>query len=208
MPTRVYLIRHGITVDANQRRYKGQIEVPLSDEGIKQAERLAEFILKLPAPPVSRIFCSDMGRALKTAETIGQPLGITPVPLKGFRERHFGAWEGMTFDEIKAAYPKEFTSWAGDPLNFSPVGGESTMDVSLRTLPVFYDLVKDRWEQTTAVVAHGGVNRIILCDILGIPLTHIFRVEQDFACLNIIDFYDGVPVVKLMNYVPELCHHA
>ncbi|MBF0555445.1 MAG: histidine phosphatase family protein [Nitrospirae bacterium] len=192
-----------MTVNAQERRYKGHIDVPLSDEGIRQAKRLAEFIRNLDAP--IRIFCSDLSRAVKTAETIGQPFGITPVPLKGLRERHFGAWEGMTFDEIKAAYPKEFTSWARDPMSFSPVGGESTMDVSLRVLPVFYDLIKDRGDETIAVVAHGGVNRVILCDILGIPLTHIFRVEQDFICLNIIDFYDGVPVVKLLNYIPELC---
>ncbi|MBF0457900.1 MAG: histidine phosphatase family protein [Nitrospirae bacterium] len=203
MPTRVYLIRHGMTVDAHERRYKGHIDVPLSDEGVKQAARLAGFIKNLDAP--NRIFCSDLIRAVKTAETIGQPFGITPVPMAGLRERHFGAWEGMTFDEIEAAYPKEFASWAGDPLNFSPVGGESTQDVSLRTLPAFYSIVKDHENETIAVVAHGGVNRVILCDILGIPLSHIFRVEQDFICLNIIDFYDGVPVVKLMNYVPELC---
>ncbi|MCG6553436.1 MAG: histidine phosphatase family protein [Candidatus Magnetominusculus sp. LBB02] len=201
MPTRVYLIRHGITVDAHEKRYKGHIDVPLSDEGIRQAGHTAGFIKNLNwQPSLSRIFCSGLSRAITTAETVGRPFGITPEPLSGLCERHFGQWEGMTFDEIKAAFPEEFANWAGDPLNFSPVGGESTADVSLRVMPVFYDIVSGSSEKTIAVVAHGGVNRIILCDILGIPLSNIFRVEQDFACLNIIDFYDGVSVVKLMNW--------
>ncbi|MBF0516231.1 MAG: histidine phosphatase family protein [Nitrospirae bacterium] len=210
MPTRVYLIRHGQTVDAHERRYKGHIDVPLSQEGIRQAQRMSMFLKSLDArtglPPLHCIYCSDLSRAVKTAEAVAQPFGITPVVHSGLRERHFGKWEGMTFDEIKAAYPDEFKNWAADPLNFSPVGGESTMDVSLRLMPVFYGIVNSHKNETIALVAHGGVNRVALCHILGIPLSHIFRVEQDFIALNIIEFYDGVPVVKLMNFVPELCH--
>ncbi|MEO5360431.1 MAG: histidine phosphatase family protein [Nitrospirota bacterium] len=204
MPTRVYLIRHGQTIDAHERRYKGHLDVPLSEAGIRQAERLAVFLKQLKPPPVSRIFCSDLSRAIKTAEAIGLPFGITPVPINGLRERHFGQWEGMTFDEIKAVSSEAFTNWANDPLTFSPIGGESTKEVSLRVTPVFKKIVNDNKDETIAIAAHGGVNRVILCDVLGIPLTNIFRVEQDFACLNIIDFYDSVPVVKLMNYVTEL----
>ncbi|MBF0319466.1 MAG: histidine phosphatase family protein [Nitrospirae bacterium] len=209
MPTRVYLIRHGITVDADQRRYKGHIDVPLSEAGVRQAAALAEFIRNLDGrdgtAPLSRIFCSNLIRAVKTAETIAKPFGITPEPVQTLCERHFGHWEGMTFDEIKAAYPKEFAGWAGNPHTFSPVGGESTQDTADRALPAFYGIIKGRKDETTAVVAHGGINRVILCDILGVPLSHIFRVEQDYACINVIDFYDGVPVVKLLNYSTGLC---
>ena len=116
------------------------------------------------------------------------------------RERNFGLWEGMSFEEIKEKYPEEFNDWAGNPLEFSPVNGESTLEVRDRVVDAFEKIVHAHPGERVAIVAHGGVNRIILCHILGIPMENIFRVEQDFAALNIIEFWDRYPVVKLMNW--------
>ena len=105
----------------------------------------------------------------------------------------------MSFDEIKVKYPKEFDDWAGNPLTFSPVNGETTMEVRDRVAAAFEKIVRAHPGERVAIVAHGGVNRVILCHIIGIPLENIFRIEQDFAALNIIEFWDRYPVVKLMN---------
>jgi len=58
-------------------------------------------------------------------------------------------------------------------------------------------------ERTIAVVAHGGVNRVILCGVLGIPLENVFRIEQDFAAVNVVEFYEDYPVVRLLNHVED-----
>ncbi|QWR76810.1 alpha-ribazole phosphatase [Candidatus Magnetomonas plexicatena] len=205
MATRVYLLRHGKTVGSDTLRYKGQTDVPLSDEGIAQAEKAAQFIsshvsCNSAQPAIDALYSSDLSRCVKTAEIVGASFNLTPITIPEFRERHFGQWEGMSFDEINEKYPEDFTNWAKNPLKFSPIGGESTEDVSKRTMPTLKKLIKRHLDKTIAIVAHGGTNRVILCNLLKIPLRHIFRLEQDFACINIIDIHENYPVVLLLNH--------
>lgn len=208
--TRIYLIRHGETEDADSRRYKGHIDVPLSENGIAQVKRLSEYFVQncsklfnavqRSSGSLDAVYSSDLGRAVKSAEIIAGPFGLKPVIKKGLKERNFGVWEGMTFDEISKKWPDAFGAWAANPLKFSPMEGESTLEARDRTLPVFHEIVDKHKEQNIAIVSHGGVIRIILCELLGIPLENIFRIEQDFAALNVIEMWD-YPVVKRLNYV-------
>jgi broad specificity phosphatase PhoE len=105
----------------------------------------------------------------------------------------------MTFSEIREQYPEEFAAWADNPLAYSPIGGETTLEVRDRVISVISKIAEKHAGEEVAVVAHGGVNRIILCHILGIPLENIFRIEQDYAALNIIEFWEQYPVLKLLN---------
>jgi alpha-ribazole phosphatase/probable phosphoglycerate mutase len=110
----------------------------------------------------------------------------------------------MTFTEIKEKYPAEFEAWAGNPLRYSPKGGESTIQVRDRVIGALEGILASHHDQNIAIVAHGGVNRIILCHVLGMPLENIFRLEQDYAAVNIIEFWDKYPVVKLLNGVSNV----
>lgn len=219
----LYLIRHGETEGADSRRYKGSIDVPMSGKGAAQIRKAAEFIGSRVKGQVdldnssklTAVYCSPLSRALKSAEIIAEDCGLKPVVVDDLRERHFGIWEGMSFDEIRGAYPDEFKAWADNPLKYSPVGGESTLGVRDRVVGALNTILNGvevrkcgSAEETSglpdcqtniAIVAHGGVNRIILCHVTGIPLENIFRVEQDFGCINIIEFWDEYPVVKLIN---------
>jgi alpha-ribazole phosphatase len=197
MVTTLYLIRHGETEGSDTKRYKGTLDVPLSDRGIEQVEHLSRYIRR--AVELTAVYCSDLSRALKSAEIIARPHSLSPVVVPSLRERNFGHWEGMSFDEIKVKYPQEFAAWAGNPMAFSPVNGETTLQVRDRVVEGFETILRVHPGERIAIVAHGGVNRVILCHILGIPLENIFRVDQDFAALNIIEFWDRYPVVKLMN---------
>jgi broad specificity phosphatase PhoE len=229
MVTTLYLIRHGKTEGGEIRRYKGTIDVPLSENGIRQMERVSKYIIELtqnrsnpPFPPLLKggeggllnaIYCSDLSRAIRSAEIIAEPHTLKPIIVPSLRERNFGIWEGMSFDEIREKYPKEFDAWAADPLKFSPMGGESTLEVRDRVITALDNILSShppthpspsRGEgkgggEHIAIVSHGGVNRVILCHLLGIPLENIFRIEQDYGALNIIEFWDSYPVVKLIN---------
>lgn len=215
MVTTLYLVRHGVTVGGEQRRYKGSIDVPLSDEGWEQAQKTAAFICSdverraakaeeeghVPSR-LEAIYASPLSRALRTAEAICAPCAMHPVVNPDLRERHFGIWEGMTFSEIKEQYPEEFRAWARNPLDHAPVGGETTREVETRCVRVMHDLIERHKGRSLAIVAHGGVNRVILCNIMGLPLEHIFRIEQDNAAVNIIEFWEAYPVIKLLNYSP------
>lgn len=196
--TKIYLIRHGETEDADARRYKGHIDVPLSERGIAQIKNVAEHLSR--NTELACIYTSGLSRALKSAEIIADAFGLTPVINDGLKERSFGEWEGMTFDEIKEKWPEAFKAWAANPLEFSPMGGESTTALKARALKAFIEIVAANNGKNIAIVAHGGINRILLCELLGIPLENIFRIEQDFAALNVIELWD-YPVVKHINYV-------
>jgi alpha-ribazole phosphatase len=218
MVTTLYLIRHGETVGSEVQRYKGSIDVPLSEKGVSQMEDAALFVErylasssypKYPAfirgaagpgsERLSAVYTSDLSRAVRSAEIVARRHGVEPIVVRALRERHFGVWEGMSFEEIRTAYPEEFAAWASDPLKFSPPQGESTEDVRERVIPAVERIVADHTGQRIAVVAHGGVNRVILCHVLGMPLENIFRVEQDHAAVSVIEYWERYPVVRLIN---------
>jgi alpha-ribazole phosphatase len=218
MFTTLYLIRHGETEGAETRRYKGHIDVPLSENGAEQMKRLSKYIVgaipcgcpgqaQRPAPTGTRgllnaIYCSDLSRAEKSAGFIAEPHGLKPIIIPELRERNFGIWEGMSFDEIKEKYPEGFNAWADNPLKFSPMEGESTIALRDRAVGALEKILGQRGVtsfESIAIVSHGGINRILLCELLGIPLENIFRIEQDYGCLNVVELWDNYPVVKLIN---------
>jgi broad specificity phosphatase PhoE len=233
MLTTLYLIRHGETEGSETRRYKGHMDVPLSEHGAEQMKRLAKFISTevqkcksakatsaLPdfcTSALTSVYCSDLSRAVKSAELIAEPHGLKPVIIPELRERNFGVWEGMSFDEIKENYPEEFNAWADNPLKFSPMEGESTIKVRDRAVGALEIILNRNADnppippldkggrggvtssESIAIVSHGGINRILLCELLGIPLENIFRIEQDYGCLNVVELWDNYPVVKLIN---------
>ncbi|GMT47369.1 MAG: phosphoglycerate mutase [bacterium] len=197
--TTLLLIRHGHTVGGEEKRYKGHMDVELSETGERVIQRLTENLQRLDHT-LNAIYCSDLKRSIKSAAILSAPLALKPVVIPELRERSFGRWEGMSFEEISEEYPGEFEKWKADPLRFSPPDGESTLEVKERTLGAVNDLIKRHQGETFSIVAHGGVNRIILCHFMGLPLENIFRIEQDYGCLNIIEIYeDGFPVIKLLN---------
>ncbi|MDA8240473.1 MAG: histidine phosphatase family protein [Nitrospiraceae bacterium] len=212
MVTTLFLIRHGETEGSGTKRYKGHMDVALADKGIVQARNAAVFVqeyLKKTDRPLrpggtaklEAVYCSDLSRSVKSAEPIASPHGYEPIRVPDLRERNFGIWEDMSFVEIRELYPEEFNAWADNPHQFSPPGGESTLDLRNRVLPSFNRILDSHQGQCVAIVAHGGVNRVLLCHILGVPLENIFRIEQDYAAVNIIEFWDRYPVVKCMNHV-------
>jgi broad specificity phosphatase PhoE len=240
MVTTLYLVRHGETEGSETKRYKGSIDVPLSEKGIEQVKGSSVFIReylrnassskhmsylkdihgssddkaearrgKSPesnseiqscqTSGLQAVYTSNLSRAVRSAKIIAEPYGIKPVETADLRERNFGIWEGMTFSEIKERYPEAFGAWADNPLRYSPIKGESTLEVKERIVPSLSKILDNHKGENIAVVAHGGVNRIILCHFLGIPLENIFRIEQDYAAVNIIELWDKYPVVKLIN---------
>jgi alpha-ribazole phosphatase len=197
MPARVYLMRHGEVANDGEKRYNGHIDIDITEKGRGQMHRLAGM---LEDKKIAAVYSSDLIRSTKGAAIISDRLGISYTPLPELRERSVGAWEGLTAEEIKARFPEQYAAWRADLLNYRPPGGECLIDVSARILPVFKRLVASHPEQEIAMLLHGGVNRVILADVLRMELSNMFRMDQAFGALNIIDFYDdGMAVVKLLN---------
>jgi alpha-ribazole phosphatase len=200
MLTKLYLIRHGEIEGAETKRYKGHIDVPMSDNGENQIRAMSDYLAQNGGEGIKALYTSDLSRAVKSAEIIAEPIGLKPVIVEGLKERNFGKWEGKSYDEVAAQYPGAFKAWANSPLEFSPKEGESTVDLRARVLDAFNPIIEKHKEEDIAVVAHGGTNRVIICELLGIPLENILMIGQDFAAMNLIEFYNGYPVAKSINF--------
>jgi len=197
----LYLLRHGQT-EGKGKIYKGLLDVPLSKEGVIQAEKATHFLLsqigKYDLKP-EIIYSSPLKRAFFTAEIISKNLSLKIKKLEELKERSFGKWEGLSINDIISLYPEDFERWKTNPLKFSPPDGESTLEVSKRAKKVIRQIIYKHKGSQIIIVAHGGINRVLLCQLLGVSLKNIFRIEQDFTCVNIIEFYNSSAVVKLIN---------
>ena len=197
-PTTIFLVRHGAVISVNGKRYIGQIEAPLSDLGVEQAWALRNWL-----EPVnfSQVFCSDLTRSQRTAKII---TGQRDVPIhvrQELREISLGDWEGFSFREIAHRFPAEFEARGRDLENWRPPGGESFADCRSRVLPVLNEILSHS-SGNILVVAHAGVNRLILCAALGISTGNLMNLGQDYGCLNIIDYSEQRCRLQLFNYAP------
>jgi probable phosphoglycerate mutase len=174
----IYLFRHG-AVDTGGRRFIGQTERPLNERGRAQA---AAWRRRLQSVQWAEICSSDLDRAKETAEIIG---GRAPTLLPALREIHLGDWEDAPMAEIRAAQPKRWAERGRRMDTFRPPGGESFADLSERVWPAFRQAADI--PGPVLAVAHAGVNRAILCRLLAMPLSALFRLGQDPGCLNRID---------------------
>lgn len=197
----IYLVRHGaIRLPPGGRRFIGQSDVPLSEEGLRQANRLAETLRHLD---FSAVYCSDLIRCVETARILAEPHGIVPIESPSFREIFLGRWEGLTFEEVSTQYPEEFKARGIDIANHRPPQGESFMDCASRVIPAFFDALHAA-EGNILVVGHAGVNRILLCRATGAPLERLFDFQQDYGCLNVLHYGDSRLEIKLVNGIPPL----
>ncbi len=220
MRTRLYLCRHGEVegeprasvfphrlprvvsevsagLGDGRRRYNGHRDVDISEAGVRQMEALRE---RLADAPLSAIYSSDLIRAVRGAEIVGERHSVPRIRKAEFRERGVGVWEGMSFEEIEGAYPADWRAWLNDAAHFAPPGGESLSDVAGRALPELKRAIEENLGREILLIGHGGLNRAILADAMGLPLSLVFRIEQGYGALNIIDYYDdGMSVVKLLN---------
>jgi alpha-ribazole phosphatase len=195
-PTRLYLVRHGQVADGHTHLYHGNNDIGLSPLGVQQFEGLAA---QLQPVALAGIYASDLSRALTGAAIISRGRELAPEVVPEFREIHFGVWEGLSFAEIAERYPAELQARFRDLANFRIPEGESLGDVRARALPRLNALISRHAEQAFVVVAHAGVNRVILSEALGLPPDNLFRLDQTYGCLNIIDYFPDMAVVRLLN---------
>jgi len=201
---RVYLIRHGETANSEQICFNGHFDVGLSSGGIEQF-RLISASLK--NHPIHSVYSSDLKRTRICAEIIAEPHGLKPITHRELRELCFGEWEGLTVREVNEKYPNELENRLKDVETFSVKGGESFHQLKTRVIPKFEEIVAKHPHDAIAIVAHGGVNRVILGHLLGISMNNIFRIQQEYGAINVIQFYEDSVVVELIggdhHHIPD-----
>jgi probable phosphoglycerate mutase len=186
MNTRIFLVRHGATTLTAEDRFAGATDVQLSDEGREQVRRLAA---RLADDGITAVYASPLGRTVETAEILAKPLGIDVQRRDGLREISHGRWEQLTRREVEERYPEEASAWEEDPYTFAPVGGESGLEVTARSLPVLMEIVRAHPGENVLVVSHKATIRLLLSSLLGFdPRRYRDNLDQNPAALNVVDF--------------------
>ena len=204
--TRLFLVRHGATVLSAEDRFAGATDVELSEEGIFQAERLAE---RLADDNIVAVYSSPMKRTVHTATILGKPYNLTPIQREGLREIDHGRWEGLTRAEVESKFGNEYASWEEDPYIFAPEGGENGVSIIARALPVIREIVVEHQGKNVLIVSHKATIRLLISSVLGFDgRGYRDRLDQSPASLNVLDFKDTVRArLMLFNDVSHYTDH-
>jgi broad specificity phosphatase PhoE len=191
------LTRHGLTPRSKPEQHLGQkIDVPLSEDGRAQAERLAD---RLAGISFEEVFSSPLMRARETAAIVGrdEPVRVDARLL----EMDYGAWEGLTYDAIEERDEVRRRAWERDPAVLRCPGGESGNDVAARAGAFLVDLLEEHVarhgareteEWRVLAVAHSSLNRILICLALGLPIREFReRFTQGQVNVTVLRFEHG-----------------
>jgi probable phosphoglycerate mutase len=180
----IFLLRHGaIQTVKDGKRYIGWQDIALSDEGVLQARKWADYFVGIA---LKEIYCSDLVRCLETARMIGDRCSLEPKVLSELREINLGDWDGERFDTVRVLYPQSFLERGKHIADHRPPKGESFGDLQERVWPVF-ESIAQRLSGHTLIITHAGVIRVLICRILGMPLANLFCIGQVYGALNIIE---------------------
>ncbi len=191
MNTTLYFIRHGETEWNRLRRIQGHSDTKLSPLGVKQAERLAAH---LAARRFSAVYTSDLKRAHDTARRLADAAGSPLYTLPSLRERCYGEWEGLTYEEIRARFQEE---------DEALYGIESFEAMQQRAMECLTGLALAHPGETIAAISHGGlINSFLHLVTDGKLGTGVTRIDNTGICVLV--FRNGQWEVEKVNAVGHL----
>ena len=198
---KLYLVRHAETAWNAEGRIQGYTDTPLSETGRRQAETLRERLARVQ---FHRALTSDLTRSADTARAILEgrsvPLALTPE----LREMSYGEWETRSWRDIQASFPEQMARiYQRDP-DFAPPKGESMRDLMQRTARFLAAQDFTRPDENVLLVAHGGTLRGVIFNLLGLPVSHFWRIRLANASMSIIETVDGGALLSLLNDVGHL----
>jgi alpha-ribazole phosphatase len=190
----IVLVRHAEPEESARGLCYGTLDVGLSDTGRAHARRLAS---SLGTTHYDAVYSSPRQRARETAAPLAAARGLALVVEDELREIDFGELEGRSYDEIAETQPELYRRWMETPTAVRFPGGESYADLRVRALRAL-DRIRHAHE-CAVVVTHGGVIRAGLADWLSMPDDAIFRLDQSYCGVTVVEWLGDTPIVRLMN---------
>ncbi|AEA34475.1 histidine phosphatase family protein [Hippea maritima] len=188
----IYIIRHPEVENHHKNVFNGHIDVDLSERGYKQAKELIRFF---EDKSIGYVYSSPLKRCKIVAEGFSKAEVVIDDRLK---ERSFGIFESLRWEDIERLYPYEAEAFLKDPFFYRPEKGESFEDVRKRVV----SFIKDRLKQLKGnilILAHGGVNRVFIKEFLSIQGNAVLNISQDYACINHFESDGDFVLAKLIN---------
>jgi probable phosphoglycerate mutase len=199
-PSRLLLVRHGESTWNADRRIQGQLDPPLSDQGLAQAQEVAE---RFAGHRLEGLYCSDLVRARRTAEAIGAAVGLEPLADPGLREIALGAWEGKTREELMEEYPELWERWSRQPDWDIVPGGEGAAPFARRVNATLERLRERHPAGDVLCVSHGGVIQVAVLDVVGRASRGVFPFLIENCSVTAIQRTARRTVVTAVN---DTCH--
>jgi broad specificity phosphatase PhoE len=197
----LFVIRHGDTASTRERRFTGWQDVPLSERGQREAETIAQA---LGSRGVTAVYSSPLDRSRSTAEVIAKPHRLEVRIDPAFREMGFGAWEGLTVEEVAARFPDEVERWRATPQTVAIDGAERLGDVARRVTAGLTELQAQNAGGTVVLVAHAILIRLLVLSVLGLDHERLWSVDASPAGITELEFTPGWATVHRLNTLAHL----
>ncbi|HVN95330.1 MAG TPA: histidine phosphatase family protein [Syntrophorhabdaceae bacterium] len=195
----IYLVRHGQTGEGAQEIFRGKKDIPLNALGREQAERTGDYFSD---KRIGRILASPLERAWHTAKKISQIARVPVEKVEGLSDMSFGAWEGLTLNEVQKRYPGDFEKWRNTPHKLKIPGGESLSIVRRRLAETLGVLLSKR-EDDVVLVTHRIILKLAVLHLLNISSSHFWDMQFDPGSVTLLKNKDGRTTVLVSN---ETCH--
>jgi len=204
MSLRLYFLRHGETTYSRTGGYCGDLDPELTEEGTQMAKAFADAYHSLPW---TAVYASPMKRTIATAKPLCDALGMEMELRPGLKEIKYGEWEGKTLEFVQQHYADDYVRWLAEPAWNSPTGGETSVQIASRAMPVITEIEEKYSTGNILVVSHKATIRIMLCSLLGIDLgRYRDRINALAASISIVKFGDYGPLLEVLgdrHYLPE-----
>ncbi len=199
---RLILVRHGESEWNRTGRYQGQLDAPLSDLGLRQADALAA---RLARETLDAIYTSPLQRARRTAEAIARYHPNVPFHEDtALLEIHHGDWQGLHATEVRERYAEQLAEWRNFPTRSQMPNGESFSNILKRTLNFRERVCQEHDQNATVVVStHDVVVKILVAEALGMPMDRINRLWITNASISVLEYTEELPFLVSLS---EACH--
>src|SRR5262245_31479038 len=201
MAFRLFVVRHGITDWARERRFAGWRDVQPSEAGRRQCEAVAHA---LEGAVPAAVCASPLERTRVSGEIIAKPHRLGVVLDPAFRELGFGQWEGLTRTEVAARFPGDWEVWRTRPERFQAPGGEPLTAVADRVAEGLARLRAEHEGATAILVTHAIVSRLIVLAALGLDAARLWTVDSTPAGISELEYRDDWVTVHRMNTLAHL----
>ncbi len=199
--TKLILIRHGHVEGIKPERLRGRRNLPLTARGQAEAEAVARRVAQSWRP--TQVYTSPLARCVSTGAAIARACGAPATALAMLNDIHYGSWEFASHEDLQRSDPTLFSAWFATPELVRFPDGESLQDVAARTADFLRFVIARHADATVVAVGHDSVNRILLLQLLNVPLSCYWRLAQEPCCINEIDIARDRILVRRIN---ETCH--
>ena len=193
---KLILVRHALTVDNQKSRLSGHIDSSISEEGREQIDKITNYLKDVD---IDKIYTTTSSRTKDTVKKLSKLKSIEIIEKESLKEISFGDFEGLTFDEIKDKYPKEFQDMIEKGYEYKYPNGESLIDSYNRVCIELDNIISNNDNRTILICSHGGTIRNIITYLISNSYKYHWNFKIDNGSVTILEVQDGFTVITAMN---------